>query len=159
LLEIESLAGQTGVPRDFAELWGENGIVVMFVRSADWCPYCQAQLIDINENLAELTARGYGMASISYDNTELLSRFTAREGIDFPMLYDEGSRVIDAYGLRETRYEAGHRAYGVPKPIIFILNSEGIIVGKLFEEDYRTRPTAEAVVEALDSIGAADTGP
>ena len=152
-IEIGTLKDQSGADRDLASLMGENGLVLMFVRSADWCPYCQAQMIDMNETLDELEARGYGMASISYDNTDILARFAMREGIDYTMLYDEGSMVIDRYSLREERYEEGHRAYGVPKPIVFILNENGIIEGKLFEEDYRTRPPGEAVVEAIDAIG------
>ena len=151
-IDIGTLADQTGAARDLASLTGENGLVLMFVRSADWCPYCQAQMIEINGSLAEIEARGYAMATISYDNTDILSRFTARQGIGYTMLYDEGSQIIEKYGLRETNYEEGHRAYGVPKPIIFILSTGGEIEGKLFEERYRVRPPATAVIEALDGV-------
>jgi peroxiredoxin len=151
-IDIGTLADQTGTARDLASLTGENGLVLMFVRSADWCPFCQAQMIEINGSLAEIESRGYAMATISYDNTDILSRFTAREGIGYTMLYDEGSQIIEKYGLRETNYEEGHRAYGVPKPIVFILSPAGEIKGKLFEENYRVRPPATAVVEALDAI-------
>jgi peroxiredoxin len=151
-IDIGTLADQTGTARDLASLTGENGLVLMFVRSADWCPFCQAQMIEINGSLAEIESRGYAMATISYDNTDILSRFTAREGIGYTMLYDEGSQIIEKYGLRETNYKEGHRAYGVPKPIVFILSPAGEIKGKLFEENYRVRPPATAVVEALDAI-------
>jgi len=151
-IDIGTLADQTGTACDLASLTGENGLVLMFVRSADWCPFCQAQMIEINGSLAEIESRGYAMATISYDNTDILSRFTAREGIGYTMLYDEGSQIIEKYGLRETNYEEGHRAYGVPKPIVFILSPAGEIKGKLFEENYRVRPPATAVVEALDAI-------
>lgn len=151
-IDIGSLSDQTGTARDLASLSGENGLVLMFVRSADWCPYCQAQMIEINGSLAEIESRGYAMATISYDNTEILSRFTAREGIGYAMLYDEGSQIIEKYGLRETNYEEGHRAYGVPKPIVLILSPAGEIKGKLFEENFRVRPPATAVIEALDAI-------
>jgi len=151
-IDIGTLADQTGTARDLASLTGENGLVLMFVRSADWCPYCQAQMIEINGSLAEIESRGYAMATISYDNTDILSRFTAREGIGYSMLTDEGSQIIEKYGLRETNYEEGHRAYGVPKPIVFILSATGVIEGKLFEENFRVRPPATAVIEALDAV-------
>jgi peroxiredoxin len=151
-VDFGTLTDQTGAARDQASVTGANGLVLMFVRSADWCPYCQAQMIEINESLAEIEARGYGFATISYDSTEILSRFTGRQSIDYTMLSDADSRVIDQYGLREERYEEGHRAHGVPKPIVFILNEDGVIEGKLFEEDYRVRPPAAAVVEAIDAI-------
>jgi thiol-disulfide isomerase/thioredoxin len=31
---------QTGKPRTLPDLMGKNGLVLMFFRSADWCPYC-----------------------------------------------------------------------------------------------------------------------
>ena len=41
----------TGMPRTLADVMGKNGVVLMFFRSADWCPYCQAQLIDVKSNV------------------------------------------------------------------------------------------------------------
>ena len=154
-IEFGTLSDQTGTGRDMASIAGENGLVLMFVRSADWCPYCQAQMIEINGSLAEIESRGYALATISYDNPDILARFTARENIGYTMLYDEGSQIINKYGLRETNYEEGHRAYGVPKPIVFILSPAGEIEGKLFEDDFRVRPPATAVIEALDAISGA----
>ncbi len=151
-IDIGALSDQTGTARDLASLSGENGLVLMFQRSADWCPYCQAQMIEINGSLAEIESRGYGMATISYDNTDILSRFTARENIGYAMLYDEGSQIIEKYGLRETNYEEGHRAYGVPKPIVLILSPAGVVEAKLFEENFRVRPPATAVIETLDKV-------
>ena len=150
--DFGTLSDQTGAGRDLSSIADEFGLVLMFVRSADWCPFCQAQMIEINGSLAEIESRGYGMATISYDSTDILSRFTAREGIGYTMLSDEGSMIINKYGLRETNYEEGHRAYGVPKPVVFILSADGVIEGKLFEENFRERPPATAVIEALDGV-------
>ena len=43
-----ALVDQAGKPETFSTLTGPNGLLLLFFRSADWCPYCQAQLIDIN---------------------------------------------------------------------------------------------------------------
>src|SRR3974377_1607905 len=44
--DIGTRLDQNGKPRTFADLMGQNGLVLMFFRSADWCPYCQAQMIE-----------------------------------------------------------------------------------------------------------------
>ncbi len=31
---------QEGEPQTFAQLTGTNGVTLVFVRSADWCPFC-----------------------------------------------------------------------------------------------------------------------
>ena len=74
--DIGTRLDQTGKPR-LADLMGKNGLVLMFFRSADWCPYCQAQLIDVNGGVAEIEKRGYHVAALSYDSPEILQAFTA----------------------------------------------------------------------------------
>lgn len=39
---------QNGTPRSLGSLMGKNGLMLFFFRSADWCPFCQAQLLEIN---------------------------------------------------------------------------------------------------------------
>jgi len=39
--DIGTRPDQTGKPRTLPDLMGKNGLVLMFFRSADWCPYCQ----------------------------------------------------------------------------------------------------------------------
>ena len=60
--------------------------------------------------------------------------------------------MIDRYKLRDPQYPLGNRAYGVPRPIIFVLDTKGVIRAKLFEETYKTRPPVSAVVEKLDQL-------
>ena len=58
--------------------------------------------------------------------------------------------IIDKYDLRDPQYKEGSLAYGVPRPIVFILSPEGVIKAKLFEETYKTRPPVEDILAALD---------
>lgn len=36
-----SLISNSGEPRTFETLKGRRGLVLVFVRSADWCPFCK----------------------------------------------------------------------------------------------------------------------
>ena len=45
---IEAL-DQTGMAQTFDTLKGDNGLILLFNRSVDWCPYCQNQVIDWNK--------------------------------------------------------------------------------------------------------------
>lgn len=145
---------QTGKPRALADLMGDKGLVLMFFRSAAWCPYCQGQLIDMNGGAAEIEKRGYKIAALSYDQPKVLADFTEKRQIGYTFLSDPKSEVIDRYHLRDPQYPAGHFAYGVPRPIIFILDTHGVIKAKLFEETYKTRPPVSAVIAQIDSLSA-----
>jgi peroxiredoxin len=150
--DIGTRLDQTGKPRTLADVMGKNGLVLMFFRSADWCPYCQAQLIDVNGGAADIEKRGYRIAALSYDSPEILQTFTAKRHIAFTFLSDPKSEVIDLYKLRDPQYQPGSRAYGVPRPIIFVLDKSGVIKAKLYEESFKVRPPVTAVISTLDGL-------
>ena len=143
---------QTAKPRALASLAGKNGTVLLFFRSADWCPYCQRQLMDLNEGLNDIEKRGYHLAAISYDSPEILAGFTEKRGIKYTLLSDPKSEVIDRWNLRDPQYKEKPKFNGVPRPIIFILDSKGMIKAKLYEETYKTRPPVAEVVAKLDQV-------
>ena len=142
----------SGAPRDLAGLVGKKGVVLVFFRSARWCPFCQAQLMSLKEVQPSLAQRGYSLAAISYDPPGALADFAAKRSIGYTLLSDDGSKMIDAMGLRDPQYPKGSFAYGVPRPSIFIVSRRGVIVGKLAEEGYRVRPTNAAILQAVDSV-------
>ena len=141
-----------GAPRTLQSLMGPSGLVLVFHRSARWCPYCQAQLISLREAEAPLARRGYKLAAISYDAPDVLRTFAGRRQIGYALLSDEGSRTIDAFGLRDPQYKPGSMAYGVPQPAIFIISPQGVIRANLAEEGYKKRPQVEAVLAAVDGL-------
>ncbi len=130
----------------------KNGVVLVFFRSAKWCPYCQKQLMELKDAQAPLAQRGYKLVALSYDDAEVLTKFTAQRQIPFQFLSDQGSVTIDAFKLRDPQYKEGSFAYGVPMPSIFVISPKGIVQAKLAEEGYKTRPPVAAVLGAVDSV-------
>ncbi|MGE3333490.1 MAG: peroxiredoxin family protein [Rhodospirillaceae bacterium] len=141
-----------GALQTFADLAGPSGAVLVFVRSASWCPYCIQQLRDIESVNAELKTRGYRLVSVSYDTPDILTAFAKKFGVTYTMTSDEGSKMIDAFKIRDPQYPATSRAYGVPKPAIFVVDKGGIVRAKLAEEGYKTRPPSAAIISAIDSL-------
>ena len=150
--DIGARPDQNGKPHRLPDLMGKNGLVLFFFRSADWCPYCQAQLIDINTGVAEIEKRGYHLAGLSYDTPEILQTFTLKRHLTYTLLSDPKSEIIDRYNLRDPQYPPGSRASGVPRPIIFVLDAQGVIKAKLYEESFKNRPPVGAVISRLDEL-------
>ena len=149
-----SAADSNGKPQSLRSLAGRKGTVVVFFRSAEWCPFCKAQLIAMNADAAQpLADRGYALVGLSYDQPAILAKFAAERKISWPLLSDQQSRVIDTWGLRDPAYAAGSRAYGVPRPAIYVIDRKGVITARLMEDDYRKRPPATAVITAIDALG------
>ncbi|WP_439534445.1 peroxiredoxin family protein [Polymorphobacter sp.] len=139
-----------GKARTLAELNGPKGTVLMFFRSAAWCPYCKAQLIDMNSNAAAaIKARGYALVGLSYDSPDVLAKFAAERKVGWTLLSDPQSKVIDRWQLRDPAYAPDSRAYGVPTPAIFVIDRRGRITARLMEADYKKRPQVQAVLAAI----------
>jgi peroxiredoxin len=155
LPDIGTPLDQAGKPRSLPSLMGEEGVVLFFFRSAAWCPYCQAQLIELNTGVADIEERGYRLAGLSYDAPDVLESFTVKRGLTYTLLSDPKSEVIDRYGLRDPQYAAGSKAYGVPRPIIFIVSRDGTIKAKLYEDTFKKRPPLTLVLETLAKVAAA----
>jgi peroxiredoxin len=145
-----TLPGSTGQAVALSRLTAKGRVAVVFVRSADWCPYCRKQLQDLERDRAAIEATGVQLIAISYDSLATNDAATSKLGLTFPLLSDAGSKVIDAYGIRN--HEAKGRAAGVPHPVVFILDQEGVIRAKLARDNYRDRPESAEIIAAVRSL-------
>ena len=143
---------QDGITRTFADLKGDKGLVLMFSRSFDWCPFCKRQLSQLVEVAEQFEAMGFGIASITYDPVDLLKEVAEDEAIDFDLLHDANLKHVNAFAILNTEYEPGDRAYGIPYPGIFLVDADGVIRYKFAEENYRIRPDFSEVLAAAAAL-------
>lgn len=132
-----------------SEIGGEKGTVLLFVRSADWCPYCKKQLKDWNAKAERFKEAGYQVVSVSYDSPEKLAEFAKKDMIDYPLLSDTDSATIEAFGILNKDMEEGSRFYGIPHPAVYVVAPDGTVTHRFSEEGYKERPEVDEVAEAL----------
>jgi peroxiredoxin len=143
----------TGQPRTLANLSGPKGLVLVFFRSARWCPFCQHQLLDLRNVQADLEKRGYALAALSYDQAEPLGAFAKKWDVHYVLLSDPKSAMIDAFDIRDPQYPPGSFAFGVPKPAIFVIDRRGVVRAKVAREGYQIRPSNPEILAAVDRAG------
>ena len=129
--------------------------------------------MELQDRLEELRGRGLGVAAISYDSQEVLADFSRRRGVSFPLLADDDSAVITDFGILNTVaieaqgpngdhpdvvadvakyvsvFGAGSNIVGTPFPGTFMLDGEGRVTARFFEEFYRERNTTANVMLRL----------
>ena len=123
--------------------------------------------MELQERHEELRAQGLGVAAVSYDSQEVLAAFAERKGVaDVPLLSDGDSSVIRAFGIYNHVAEEGvgpgrddpavqadvaryvsvfganPMIVGTPFPGTFVVDREGRVTSRFFEEFYRERNTA-----------------
>ena len=118
----------------------------------------------------ELRKNGIGLAVISYDSSQILADFSKRQGITYPLLSDVGSATIRRYGILNTvieealgpngkdpavladlqRYvtvtQASERFRGIPFPGTFMLDQQGRVTARFFEDYYWERHTVSSIM-------------
>ena len=130
--------------------------------------------MELQDRIEDLRAQGIGVAAISYDTEEVLAAFAERRGVkDVPLLSDDDSSVIRAFGIYNHIAEEGigpnaedpdvkadvnqyvsvfganPMIVGTPFPGTFIVDREGRVTSRFFEEFYRERNTAANIMLKL----------
>ena len=130
--------------------------------------------MELQDRIDDLRAQGLGVAAISYDTEEVLAAFAERRGVkDVPLLSDDDSAVIRAFGIYNHIAEEGIGSnaedpdvkadvnqyvsvfganpmiVGTPFPGTFIVDREGRVTSRFFEEFYRERNTAANIMLKL----------
>ena len=129
--------------------------------------------MELQDQLETLKEQGLGVAAISYDSVEVLSDFAQRRGITFPLLADDDSSVITEFGILNTvaaegvgdnaddpdvqadvakyvsAFGANPMIVGTPYPGTFMIDADGKVTSRFFEEFYRERNTTTNVMLKL----------
>ena len=105
--------------------------------------------MELQSRYADLQTRGIGVAAILYDPPEMLKAFAEARGIKFPLLSDSGSAVIKRYDILNRETDPDSRAYGIPYPGTFNLDTNGRVLQRFFEQRYQERFTVSSIAVRL----------
>lgn len=87
-----------------------------------------------------------GLVAVSYDSPAVLKKFSDRSHVSFPMLSDADSAVIRRYGILNETVPKTAAVYGIPHPGTYVLDRNGVVVAKYFQDDYRVRDTVTSIL-------------
>jgi hypothetical protein len=105
----------------------------------------------LEQSRALLERNGVKIAAISYDSKEILADFARKYLIGYPLLSDEGSKVISRFGIFNLNMDPELRAHGVPHPVEYLISTSGVVLKKYFVPNYQHRVAASSV--ALHEFG------
>ena len=69
----------------------------------------------------------------------MLKSFADRQHITYPLLSDPDSKVIRSYDILNATTKPGTLTYGIPYPGVYVVNAQGKVLSKYFEDDYKDR--------------------
>jgi len=95
------------------------------------------------------TAAGIAVYALSYDEADALRDFRDAHGITYTLLSDPQSEVIKAFGLLHTLLDAhDHPWFGIPYPGTYVMDAQGVITEKFFDNNLAVRAGPEQLLRA-----------
>lgn len=105
------------------------------------------QLQGIKEHLQEA---GYSVFAISNDPVEILAEFALKHDISFPLLSDQDSTVIRAFGIMNQLIKPDEgqsmRWYGIPYPGTYYVDANMVVTDKDFHQHHARRASGSSVL-------------
>ena len=143
----------------------EKGEVVMVFYRGEWCPYCNRQLMALNDSLSMIMERGAQVVAISPETMENVGKSVEKSKAEFPVISDNGMRIMRAYKVNfslDTATITKYKGYGIdlnvangtngnnlPVPATYIIGKDGKVKYAFFNPDYKLRSSVADILEKL----------
>jgi len=109
---------------------------------------CTAEACSLQAHKAELEARGYGIIGISRDKQEAQAKFASAYSLEFPLVADTSTEVLQSLGCWGEKVACGHRAVGILRTT-YLVDEEGIITKIFTPKEIKTKIHAEQILAAM----------
>lgn len=141
------LSDQSGNSVSLAD-FAEQKIVLYFYPKDD-TPGCTTQACSYRDQSDEFVKRNVKVIGISKDDLKSHQKFTSKYDLNFTLLSDPDTSVIQKYGVWKEKTLYGKTYMGVARTT-FIINEKGIIV-KIFE-NVDPKNDVQKVLDFLDQM-------
>lgn len=125
------LPNQNGDEIEIEELLKSSHVALVFYRSADWWPFCKKHLVQLQKDEKKFKEAGIQLVGISYDSVAILKKFSDKSKLSFPLLSDQGSKIIKQLDIEDRR--------GLPHSGTILIDKENKVRGKIFYKGYAKR--------------------
>lgn len=109
---------------------------------------CTAEACSLQSHKAELTAAGYEIVGISKDKQETQAKFAQAQGLEFPLIADTSTDLLQALGAWGEKVACGRRTIGTLRTT-FLVNEDGVIERIFTPKEIKTKIHAEQILDAI----------
>ena len=120
--------------------------VILYFYPRDNTPGCTAEACNLNENLSDLTAKGFVVIGVSPDSVAAHQKFIAKYDLNFELIADTEKSILTTYGAYGEKKLYGKVSMGVLRST-FIIDEEGILLAVI--KTVKTKEATEQVLKKL----------
>lgn len=144
----------------------KNGSVVLVFYRGEWCPYCNKYLMELEQSLSNIASKGATVVAVTPEQPEFIDKSVEKTKASFPILHDEGLKIMRAYDVAYKLDEKAIKKYqrirvdlnvingevnreNLPVPAVYVINKKGIITYRFFDPDYTNRAPITTIMKYL----------
>ncbi|EEX70675.1 peroxiredoxin [Alloprevotella tannerae] len=112
-------------------------------------PGCTAEACSLQAHKEELAAAGYAIVGVSKDRVELQKKFADKQGLDFPLIADTETTLLQTIGAWGEKVNYGRRTLGILRTT-YLVNEEGIVEKIFTPKEIKTKIHAEQILDYIN---------
>lgn len=155
---LETLEGTTITLKEITSK--KPTVLVMF--RGGWCPYCNAQLIDLRKSLTAIDSLGFQLVAISPDSFKKSRENLQKNNLNFTLLSDLDRTAMIGFGIayqaptsvvKEIKtYSEGKNLDLIPVPSVYVISQKGEILFEYINPDFTTRISSKLLLSVLKGL-------
>lgn len=111
-------------------------------------PGCTAEACSLQAHKEQLQAAGYEIIGVSKDKEALQKKFADAQGLDFPLIADTDTTLLQTLGCWGEKVACGRRTIGTLRTT-YLVNEEGIIEKIFTPKEIKTKIHAEQILDYI----------
>ena len=109
---------------------------------------CTAEACSLQQHKAELEAVGYAIIGVSKDKQESQQKFANNYNLDFPLIADTSTELLQQLGAWGEKVSCGRRTIGTLRTT-YLVNEEGVIEKIFTPKEIKTKIHAEQILDYI----------
>ena len=109
---------------------------------------CTAEACSLQSHKAELAAAGYEIIGVSKDKQALQKKFAEAQGLEFPLIADTETTLLQTLGCWGEKVACRRRTIGTLRTT-YLVNEEGIIEKIFSPKEIKTKIHAEQILDYI----------
>lgn len=109
---------------------------------------CTAEACSLQAHKAELEAKGYAIIGVSKDKQETQAKFAEAQGLEFPLIADTSTELLQTLGCWGEKVACGRRTIGILRTT-YLVNEEGVIERIMGPKEIKTKIHAEQILAII----------
>ena len=110
---------------------------------------CTAEACSLQAHKGELAAAGYDIIGVSKDKQALQKKFADSNGLEFPLIADTDTSLLQALGCWGEKVACGRRTIGTLRTT-YLVDEQGIIENVFTPKEIKTKIHAEQILDYIN---------